>query len=266
MILEQNIVPDSFCFLQSIRKKVEITKEKILFPYKSGLSTSILVTIFLCPSILFSLLRFFFNQRDFEHLLEKNLIYIVILEIITGIIIYLAHIKLYKIIDFSNNTFYSQIIIYDREYRFNTFKVEDVLYVCNNVKIPFNIPGNSGYYEGKPIKVNKNTQKFHNYYVSFLLKSGKLINFSLFGIFEEDYKDSINLATNLSDYFDIPLFTCKDDRTLKVIGNDITNFYLEDINLVEDSTIKGLKIMLIMIIIAVALLFFFTFGLVSLHK
>ena len=115
----------------------------------------------------------------------------------------------------------------------------------------FNPGGKSGYYEGKRVEVNDKTKQFQHYYVSFLLKDGRLIDFIHLGIFFEDYKDSLKIAETISEHWCIPLVTCQDDCTFEVKRNYGGDYYLSANGIEKGSVLKRLGVIFLIILLVI---------------
>ena len=124
------------------------------------------------------------------------------------VLLYIA--KPCNVLDFENNCIYKSVTIFN--FKYNIIKVEEIQTVCNNCSIGIdNLKVDKfGRYEGKPLRVNPRTNQYQQYFVSFLLKNGDLIDFINLGMSMDDYQDCVLIAKKLSKLWNIPLFICND--------------------------------------------------------
>ena len=235
-----NNIPHEFEFLSNIRKKVTFKGDKIYFPYNSvflyWLGT---FAIFILPFTIYFIFKGFINNYSYEVMKKYDHIAINLVFyygfgscVFWGIIDWLVEFN--SVIDFADNCFYKQIKILFIELKFQTINLNEIKYITNNCIEANNIFNPSGinkygYYEGKKAESNSKTHQNQNYYVSFLLNNGELINFINLGIFEEDYFASIKLADTIADFWHIHLLKCRDDCSLKVMKDNI-----KDITCIEE--------------------------------
>ena len=64
--------------------------------------------------------------------------------------------------------------------------------------------------------MNPNTNYFHSYYLSFLLKDGDFINYIMLGFSGTHYDLSVRLAEKLSEYLNTELEICENYCKFKV--------------------------------------------------
>ena len=231
-----NSIPSEFDFLSNINKKVTIEGGKIYFPYKSTFFYWLIAfTSFILPFFIYIIGKFFINSyslkiiQDYDKI-GMNLVY----NYCIGALVFFTVIGFFaefnNVIDFPKNCFYKQIKILFIEFKFQIIYPKEINYITNNCIVANNMFNPSGinkygYYEGEKAERNSKTNQIQKYYVSFLLKNGKLINFIELGIFERDYFTSIKLADTLANFWYIPLFKCKDYCTLKETRNNSNNAY-----------------------------------------
>ena len=64
-----------------------------------------------------------------------------------------------------------------------------------------------------------------------------------------NYKDSIFIAEKISKYWNIPLLTCKDDCSLIIKQNSLSDYYIVEEKIAKTSILKKLGIVIIYIIL-----------------
>lgn len=217
--MSDRIVPESFDFLLD-REKIKIEEDKIIFNEDSYIIIILSILAILSPFFI-GIFHFFTSEKDVfgYHNIDKNLIKIesfFVVVIALAVVYGLRQvINAYKVIDFKSKKIYRVDNILGMDFMTNIIEIDDIDQVANNVIAKLFSPGGkSGMYNGKPVEVHPETRYFQKYYLSFLLKSGKLINFYEFGILKEDYKDSVRLAKVFSEYFSKRLVVCDSKKTL----------------------------------------------------
>ena len=146
--------------------------------------------------------------------------FLVGIEVAVYLIIYLIcslQVNIYTAIDYTNNQLFKEFCIFRKTiFTFGYVEIEDILQVSNNVIPQIMNP------EGKNnrVKVNKKTNFFHNYVVSFLVNNGDLIDFLELGGYEEYYEVSKNIAKAISLHWGIPLVVCGDSQRLYVTDEE----------------------------------------------
>lgn len=249
-----NSIPSEFDFLSNINKKVTIKEGKICFPYDSAFVYWLAsFNVFILPAVILVIYAGFFQNSSLEaHKKFTDLLYIYCFVLAVFWTMISNSLKFYSVIDFHEKCFYKEIKVLFTEFKYQIINLKEIKYITNNC-IPVNNMfspcgiNKYGYYEGKKAEMNSKTDRFHKYYVSFLLKNGKLINFIELGIFERDYFTSIKLADTLANFWYIPLFKCKDYCTLKVI-----NYNPNDVSCIEEE-IKPLNEWLIFLYVITAM-------------
>ena len=230
-----NNIPHEFEFLSNIRKKVTFKENKIYFSFDSVLFywLGFFATIIL-PFTIYIIFRGYINNYHLEVIKKYDdiainfvSIYCLVSLAFCSIISWLVEFN--SVIDFTDNSFYKQIKILFIELKLQTINLNEIKYITNNCIVANNIFSPSGinkhgYYEGKrKAEGNGKTHQIQKYYVSFLLNNGKLINFIDLGIFEEDYLATIKLADAMADFWHIHLLKCRDDCSLKVMKDNLSN-------------------------------------------
>ena len=115
------------------------------------------------------------------------------------------------VIDRDKKCIYSVLNILDLiEINLNKINIEDIVEIGNNVT----------FYKGKHAgssahPFHPTTNYCHIYLVSFLLKSGEIINIP-FGGTKNCYKDTVDLAKGMSELLGKTLIICKDDCKLRI--------------------------------------------------
>ncbi len=253
----------AFQYLPKTRKKITITEDKVSTPYTSKILGVIFYIGFFFP--IFAIPTF--SEMYHVHLDRSLICGITMSYFIAFILFFNYFFSSNSVIDFKNNTFYYEVIILGIGFKLNRFSLDDILFVSNNVTTQlFNPGGRTGRYEGRIVEFNKKTQQFQNYYVSFLLKDGRLLNFLHLGIFDEDYNDSLMIAQRISDSCDLPLVVCKDDCTLRVKGNIVSNYYLSEENIEQGSVPKRLLVLGLLFILICTIMSAFMYFLFRRNK
>ncbi|MBP5467975.1 MAG: hypothetical protein J6Z11_01870 [Candidatus Riflebacteria bacterium] len=126
------------------------------------------------------------------------------------------------VIDCNKNYIYTELILMKLiVFRSDKIYREDIIQVGNNVKYFEN--NGKGWsktelYDSAPgCEIHPKTHYIHEYKVCFLLKNGEMINYAVLGRTMEDYDKSIKLAKAISEFWHIPLITCRDNCYLTVV-------------------------------------------------
>ena len=135
-----------------------------------------------------------------------------------------------KIFDLKKQALYSEIKLFGFPIRYDYIDLSKIICISNNI-----VPTAKTYRSNKfgerltinheRIKPNEYTNQFHNNFVSFLLKNGKIINFIEVGMYLECFEESKEIAKVLSNYLNIPLFTCNETNKLSSIYNKYKDTY-----------------------------------------
>ena len=115
------------------------------------------------------------------------------------------------ILDFEKNCIYYRAFLLN----YRKITLDDILLMCNNCIVgrDYSKISRNGRINGKKIKVNPRTNKYQIYYSSILLKDGEFIDLIKFGMFMDDYQDSVYFTKKLSCLWNIPLRICSDYET-----------------------------------------------------
>ena len=164
----------------------------------------------------------------------------------------------YKVIDLNKEAFYTLQCIYGETTKFDYIYFKDIIKFCNNVIPQKSLPFEKGKKDDiHEIGLNPNTNLFHNYYFSFLLKNGELINYINFGYSGKEYDLTVKLASILSKNLQKELSTCNNYSTFEVekISEDCEYYNLEshkitdkDLSKYEETTELDLTVTSIIII------------------
>ncbi len=226
-------------------KDILIEDDKAYFPFDSIIQY-VLAFIFL-------FLSYFLVNRDINIFKEdyiKIFIYAVPSILISILIVQFPR----RVIDFKNKSIYYQYTcFFVFSFKINEISERDILQVCNNVIAQQIDPNNKArIFSGeKGSKKHPVTNYFHNYYLSFFLKSGKLYNFLPLGFKDKGYKNSLLLANLLSKNWDKELVTCPDDKNIIIDNN---NLKISNIEKTRDSIF--IPIIIIMFFVIIFILFF----------
>ena len=185
--------------------------------------------------------------------------------------VYKKYFYLKKVFDFKNNALYTEKCVWGKIKRYDYIDFKDILIFCNNVLPKKYLP----FVKGKRIDIkeitkNPDTNLFHEYWLSFLLKNGTMIDFLKLGYSENEYKTSINLAKALGQYLNKEYSLC--DNNSKFISvsspdsDDDSLYSLKEHMITEDdldenekdqqsemkflATVAGLIIAIIIIILS----------------
>ncbi len=219
--MENNVFKE---YIQSLedKYKVNIKNNIVYFPYNSWVPKLIALII----AILAGFLYYYVFKDSITNYIHRGTVerrfHSDFFGIIIGFITYisfLTEIKTFKVIDFENNIIYNEFSIFGNSFKFNKIKKSSILQIANN-SFPLKYdPSWFGKYNGKNAEINNITKLYHKYYISFLLKSGKILNFIELGINEEDYQTSLKLSQIISDYWNLEQINCPINYQLKSIGN-----------------------------------------------
>ena len=156
-------------------------------------------------------------------------------------------IRIYNVIDFPKSCIYREFFFFGVGISYSDYKKEDIIEIGNtNIARMMSPAGKSGMIDGKRVLLNNEINLFDDFYVSFLLKDGKTLDFR-FGVFREDHLESIEFVNLLSDYWNIPKIICSKNNYLEVreSRNSAYSFVEEKIAYCS----SGIKILLILVYI-----------------
>ncbi len=196
-----------FKFLETIKdiKYIELSENKIIFNYDTNIVAFIYV-----PILALFIYEYYLLSKKFptEYDINNIFMWFPIYFILYFVLLYLA--KPCNVLDFENNRIYKSVTIFNIKY--SIIKVEEIQTVCNNcyIGIDHKKLDRMGNYEGKKLRVNPRTNQYQQYFVSFLLKNGELIDFINLGMSMDDYQDTVLIAKRLSNIWNIPLYICND--------------------------------------------------------
>ena len=208
---ENSVIPE--CFRQFEKFPGAIFRDgKILFTHYSNF---LLFLQSIIGILLFVLFAYLLIKTGFA---KNGLIFGISLAIYLILdIIFSLQMTIYTAVDYTNNELYKEFCLFQKTiFTFGYVEIEDILQVSNNVIPQIVNP------EGKNnrVKVNKKTNFFHKYVVSFLVNNGDLVDFLELGGYEEYYETSKNLAKAISQHWGIPLMVCSDSQRLYVTGEE----------------------------------------------
>ncbi|MBP5469350.1 MAG: hypothetical protein J6Z11_08910, partial [Candidatus Riflebacteria bacterium] len=91
------------------------------------------------------------------------------------------------------------------------------------------------------IGVNPNTNFYHNYYFSFLLKEGKLIDYLKLVYSGKKYELTLKLAKSLADHFNIESSFCRNYCTneVEIISKENNLYSIESHKITEKDLIES---------------------------
>ena len=230
--VDNSIIPADFLPLQKFCRikfnegkiSLQIIKRKLFNSYTTE------YTFFnICLSLMI------LNKKEFS---QNTLI--IISTIFLVIILYLFIKECFpntrKIIDLKNQAIYSEIKLFFIPIRYAYINLSKIISISNNI-----VPTAKTYRSNKygerlsinheRIKPHEYTNQFHNCFVSFLLNNGKIINFIEVGMYLECYEESKEIAKILSNYLNIPLFTCNEASKLSSVYNE----YKDTFELMNDN-------------------------------
>lgn len=131
-------------------------------------------------------------------------------------IIYDIFIRLYNVIDFSEGYIYKELYFFGARTKFSFYSRKEIIQIGNSVVGQTTNPGGKRRtINGRAVKLNPKTNLFHSYQVQFLLASGEVLRLEL-GYFDENYFETKEFVSYLSDFWNIPKIYCDDDCQLVV--------------------------------------------------
>lgn len=147
---------------------------------------------------------------DFFRYNELSLLF-VLFWMVMCVIFFAMCVKKEIVLNRDKNCIYNVLNILDLiKIKLNKINIEDIVEIGNNVT----------FYKGKHAgssahPFHPTTNYCHIYLVSFLLKSGEIINIP-FGGTKNCYKDTVDLAKGMSELLGKTLIICKDDCKLRI--------------------------------------------------
>lgn len=135
-------------------------------------------------------------------------------------------VKLYNVIDFTEALIYKELFFFGAKFRFKVHSREEILQIGNSVVgLMTNPGGKRGTVNGRVVNLNPDTNLFDSYEVQILLASGEVFRLE-FGYFKEDYYETKEFVSYLSEFWNIPKVSCEDGYQLlvKSVGNGVYVF------------------------------------------
>ena len=122
----------------------------------------------------------------------------------------------YNVIDFSKAKISKEFFFFGLWLKIYSNPIEDVIHIGNSVVGEMTNPGGKrGTINGRPVRLNPDTNLFDSYRVNILVKNGRYYSLH-FGHFYEDYEDSIKFVAILANYWNVPYIVCAQNYHLVV--------------------------------------------------
>ncbi len=153
--------------------------------------------------------------------------------------VYEKYFYLKKVFDLKNNILYTEHCSWGKIKKYDYIDFKDILIFCNNVLPKKYLP----FVKGKRIDINEiainpNTNLFHEYWLSFLLKNGTLIDFLKLGYSVNEHKISIKFAKALGQYLSKEYSLCDDNSKFILVyspdSDDDSHYSLKEHMITED--------------------------------
>ncbi|MBP5469212.1 MAG: hypothetical protein J6Z11_08215 [Candidatus Riflebacteria bacterium] len=241
-----SVLTDEDIVLLNNIEEAEIEDDKVYFPFDSEIQYVL--------AFIFIFLSYFLVNREFN-IFKEDIVKILIYAVPSFIIALLVLQFPRRVIDFKNKIIYYQYTFFFLfSIKINKISETDILKVCNNIIAQQIHPNNrSGFFKGEEdSEKHPVTNYFHNYYLSFFLKSGKLVDFLPLGFKNTGYKNSLLLAKLISKIWDKELISCPDDKNIVVDNNDLK---ISNIEKTRDSIFILLIIVAFIVIMIIMFLF-----------